>query len=58
MHEKIAIKLASQIAQLNYDNMLLQVQVEELQKQVNQLTAELEEATKPNEEGEQYGTNS
>lgn len=52
MHEKIAIKLASQIAQLNYDNMLLQVQVEELQKQVNQLTAELEEATKPNEEGE------
>lgn len=35
MNEKVIQKLAMQVAQLNYDKTVLEVQVEELQAQLN-----------------------
>lgn len=46
MHEKIAIKLANQIAQLNYDNTVLQVQNEEKDIRIAELEQLLDDATK------------
>ncbi len=59
MHENIKSKLAIQIAQLSLDKATVEAQLEEsqqtiasLQAQVDDLTKQLDEATKPEEVSE------
>lgn len=42
MQEKISQKLAMQVAQLNYDKTVMEVQIEELQSEIADLKSKLE----------------
>lgn len=42
MQEKISQKLAMQVAQLNYDKTVMEVQIEELQAEIADLKSKLE----------------
>lgn len=42
MQEKISQKLAMQVAQLNYDKVVLEVQIEELKNEIADLKSKLE----------------